>query len=84
MGPRVVITINGAKVVDDRLDAHPEPSKEHPALKRASGRIGLQAHNGRVEFRNLRITELRSERPVGDPRRSGMVGIAPPGRVSPP
>ncbi len=57
-GPHVVITLNGAKVVDDRLDAHPELEREHPGLKRTEGMIGLQSHNGRVEFRKIAIRDL--------------------------
>ncbi len=64
-GPRIVILLNGVKIVDDRLDAHPELEKEHPGLKRHSGRIGIQSHTGRVEVRNLRVKELASTRPVG-------------------
>jgi hypothetical protein len=59
-GPRIVITLNGAAVVDDRLDAHPELEREHPGLKRSRGQIGLQSHNGRVEFRAIRIKVLAS------------------------
>ncbi|MDX2035811.1 MAG: DUF1080 domain-containing protein [Isosphaeraceae bacterium] len=57
-GPLIVIELNGGVIVDDRLDGHPELEKEHTGLKRATGRIGLQSHNGRVEFRDLRIREL--------------------------
>jgi hypothetical protein len=57
-GARVSVTLNGTKVVDDRLDQHPELEAEHPGLKRTEGRIGLQSHNGRVEFRNLTVREL--------------------------
>jgi hypothetical protein len=64
-GPHVVITLNGTMIVDDQLDKHPELEKEHPGLKRASGRIGLQTHNGRVEFRNVQLKELATKRPVG-------------------
>src|SRR4051794_24864459 len=64
-GPRLVVRLNGATVVDDRLDAHPELAEEHTGLKRTGGRIGLQSHNGRVEFRDLRIKELVTARPVG-------------------
>jgi hypothetical protein len=62
-GPRVRIWLNGEEVVDDRLDSHPELEREHPGLKRTSGRIGLQSHNDRVEFRNLRIKERTRPRP---------------------
>jgi hypothetical protein len=61
-GPRVVVTLNGATVVDDRLDRHPELEQEHPGLGRRQGLIGLQSHNGRVEFRNLRVKDLAPAR----------------------
>src|SRR5205823_3091088 len=54
-GPHVVVVLNGAKVVDDRLDRHPELEAEHTGLRRKAGRIGLQSHDGRVEFRKIRI-----------------------------
>lgn len=57
-GPRVIVRLNGETVVDDRIDQHPGLDAEHPGLKRATGRIGLQSHNDRVEFRNVRIREL--------------------------
>lgn len=63
-GKRLVVTLNGHVVVDDRIDRHPELDAEHPGLKRASGRIGLQSHNDRVEFRNVRVREV----PVDSPR----------------
>lgn len=56
-GPRVIIRLNGAVIVDDRIDAHPDLEAEHTGLKRKTGRIGLQSHNGRVEFRNVMIRE---------------------------
>ena len=60
-GPHVVIVLNGATIVDDRLDRHPELEAEHPGLKRRSGLIGLQSHNGRVEFRYVRVKEITEE-----------------------
>lgn len=60
-GPHAVIRLNGVTVVDDRLDRHPELEAEHTGLRRRTGRIGLQCHNGRVEFRAIRI------RPLPDP-----------------
>lgn len=59
-GPHVTVTLNGTQVVDDRLDAHPDLAAEHTGLKRTQGLIGLQSHNGRVEFRNLAIKDLAS------------------------
>lgn len=57
IGPRAVIRLNGTVIVEDRLDSHPGLEAEHPGLKREKGRIGLQSHNGRVEFRHIRVTE---------------------------
>lgn len=62
-GPRVVVILNGATVVDDRLDLHPDLDAEHPGLRRPSGRIGLQCHNGRVEFRDIRVEEAAGSSP---------------------
>jgi hypothetical protein len=57
-GPHVTITLNGATIVDDMIDKHPELNAEHTGLARKSGRIGLQSHNGVVKFRNVRVREL--------------------------
>jgi len=34
-------------------------AREHTGLARTTGRVGLQSHSERVEFRNLRIKELK-------------------------
>lgn len=57
-GAHIVIWLNGVVIVDDRLDTHPELDKEHTGLKRTAGRIGLQSHNGRVEFRAIEVREI--------------------------
>jgi hypothetical protein len=60
-GRQVVVTLNGKKIVDADLDhcmKDPAVAKEHPGLARTTGRIGLQSHTDRVEFRNLRVKEL--------------------------
>lgn len=61
-GSRVVVTLNGTVVVDDRIDSHPELAREHTGLARTEGLIGLQSHNGRVEFRNLRVKDLATRK----------------------
>jgi hypothetical protein len=61
-GRRVVVVLNGKKVVDadlDRCREDPAVAKEHPGLARTTGRIGLQSHTDRVEFRRVRVKELR-------------------------
>jgi hypothetical protein len=61
-GREVVVLHNGQKIVDadlDRAMRDPAVAKEHPGLARTTGHIGLQSHNERVEFRNLRVKELK-------------------------
>ena len=62
VGREVVVILNGKKIVDADLDRplrDPALAKEHPGLARTTGRIGLQSHNERVEFRNIRVKELK-------------------------
>jgi len=61
-GRNVVVILNGKAIVDANLDHYlkdPEIAKEHPGLARTTGRIGLQSHTDRVEFRNLWMKELK-------------------------
>ena len=58
----MVVVLNGKKIVDADLDRclkDAAVAKEHTGLKRTTGHIGLQSHTDRVEFRNLRIKQLR-------------------------
>jgi len=57
-GPQVQVTLNGERVVDANLIAYMHLEKSHPGLKRRRGYIGLQNHSTRVEYRNIRLTEL--------------------------
>ncbi|MDW8265809.1 MAG: DUF1080 domain-containing protein [Gemmataceae bacterium] len=60
-GRQITVVLNGRTIVDadlDRVRKDPAVAKEHPGLARTSGRIGLQSHSERVEFRNLRLKEL--------------------------
>jgi hypothetical protein len=60
-GRNIVVTLNGKRVVDADLDRclkDPAIAREHTGLTRTTGKIGLQSHNERVEFRQLRIKEL--------------------------
>jgi hypothetical protein len=62
LGRQVVVVLNGKKIVDADLDRclqDPAVAKEHTGLTRKTGRIGLQSHSERVEFRNLRIKEVK-------------------------
>ena len=65
-GRQVVVVLNGVKIVDADLDRclrDPAVAREHTGLKRTGGRIGLQSHTDRVEFRNLRLKVLPKSSP---------------------
>jgi hypothetical protein len=57
-GRQVMVEVNGIKVVDANLDDYKNRAGRHPGLLRAKGHLGLQSHDGRVEFRNLYVKEL--------------------------
>ncbi len=57
-GPKVTIELNGKKTVEAELDKHKEEEKSHPGLLREKGHLGLQSHDGRVEFRNVYVKSL--------------------------
>ena len=58
-GPKVQVTLNGTRIIDTNVNDYPDKAEKHPGLKRASGYIGLQDHGSRVDFRNIKITELK-------------------------
>ncbi len=60
-GRRIQVRLNGQLITDANLDEIRdfEMLKKHPGLQRRSGHIGFLGHGTRVEFRNVRIRELR-------------------------
>lgn len=60
-GRRIKVTLNGTVLVDADLDTVKDEAvlKKHPGLLRTSGHIGFLGHGTRVEFRNIRIQELK-------------------------
>jgi hypothetical protein len=56
VGPRIRITLNGKKVLD--VDQSTIPEIKNKPLK---GYVCLQNHGGRIDFRNLRIREIKSK-----------------------
>jgi hypothetical protein len=57
-GRHLTVELNGTKVVDANLDDHKAAAKEHAGILRTKGHIGLQSHDGRVEFRHLYVKRL--------------------------
>jgi hypothetical protein len=60
-GPRIRVTLNGKLITDADLSKVTDPAvlAKHPGIKRVSGHIGFLGHGTRVEFRNIRIRELK-------------------------
>ncbi len=60
-GSRIKVTLNGHVIVDADLDKIEKAAdgKEHPGLHNKTGRIGFLGHGDRVEFRNIRIKEIK-------------------------
>jgi hypothetical protein len=60
-GRRIKVTLNGQVVTDVNLDDAKDPAvlKKHPGLARPSGHIGFLGHGTRVEFRRIRVKELK-------------------------
>jgi hypothetical protein len=65
-GRQITIELNGIEIVSanlddykDRVAANPEKKlPAHPGLARTTGHLGLQSHDGRVEFRNVYVKPL--------------------------
>jgi hypothetical protein len=65
-GRRVKITLNGTVIVDADLDeavakngGKTMDGQDHPGLKREKGHIGFLGHGDELEFRNIRVKDLR-------------------------
>ena len=62
-GRQITIKLNGVTIVDADIDKASTPEtmdgKEHPGLKRDKGHIGFLGHGSNLEFRNIRIKELK-------------------------
>jgi hypothetical protein len=57
-GRQITIELNGVKTVDANLDHYKKKAKAHPGMLHEKGHLGLQSHDGRVEFRNLYVKPL--------------------------
>lgn len=64
-GRNVKVILNGQTIIDTNLDEAVKngtlDGQEHPGLKRPRGHIGFLGHGDRIDVRNIRIKELRSQ-----------------------
>ena len=62
-GKQVTIVLNGETIVDTDIEKASTPKtidgKDHPGLKREKGFICFCGHGAKVDFRNLRVKELK-------------------------
>ena len=62
-GKQVTVILNGETIVDADIEKASTPKtvdgKNHPGLERDSGHISFCGHGSHVEFRNLRVKELK-------------------------
>ena len=62
-GRQVTVKVNGVTVADADIDKASTPKTldghEHPGLKNAKGHIGFLGHTNVIEFRNIRVKELK-------------------------
>ncbi len=60
---QITVNLNGVTIVDADIDKTATPAtidgRNHPGLKRDKGHIGFLGHGDRLEFRNIRIRELK-------------------------
>ena len=61
VGRQITVKLNGTIIVDFDLDSvtDKEVLEKHPGLARSRGHIGFLGHGTKVEFRNMRIKEIR-------------------------
>ena len=62
-GKKIMVNLNGVTILDVDIDEASTPQtldgRDHPGLESEKGHIGFLGHGYRVEFRNLRIKELK-------------------------
>lgn len=57
-GPQVSVILNDVKIIDASLIDFGHLENTHPGLKHRKGFIGLQNHSTKIEYRNIRLTEI--------------------------
>jgi len=63
VGRKIKVVLNGETIVDADLDEATKDGtldhRDHPGVKRTTGHIGFLGHGARVEFRNIRVKEVK-------------------------
>ena len=69
IGSRITVILNGDVIVDADLASIGETvdGKKHPGLHNPSGHIGWLGHGDRVDWRNIRIKEVKPDYQVTQP-----------------
>jgi hypothetical protein len=57
-GPKVVVELNGTKILDADLNELAKKNPRHKGVKRRAGHICFCGHGAPVQFRNITILEL--------------------------
>jgi hypothetical protein len=60
-GKKITVTLNGTVINDADLSTVKDEAiiAKHPGIQRTTGRVGFLGHGTKVEFRNIRIRELK-------------------------
>jgi len=58
-GRHIKVTLNDTLLYDADLDTYKAAEASHPGILRTGGYIGLQNHGSGLDYRNLRIKELK-------------------------
>jgi hypothetical protein len=61
-GPKVVVELNGTKILDADLNELATKNRKHKGVKRRSGYICFCGHGAPVQFRNITILELTGQK----------------------
>jgi len=73
-GQEIKVKLNDAWVLQADLDHYKDQAAKFPGVLRDKGRIGLQSHTGRVEFRRLFVRPLAADAPAEPGGLGGGVG----------
>lgn len=60
-GPKVIVELNGTKILDADLNELATKNRKHKGVKRRSGYICFCGHGAPVQFRNITILELTAQ-----------------------